>query len=68
MVVKKFITSEKQTKVVIEMESNGSYTVYESGTDWARLVLNNVWSLDWLIDTLHMQYMPEKLMEAKGAW
>lgn len=67
MVVKKFKTSVKQTKVVIERESNGSYTVYESGTDWARFLFNTAWSLDLLIDTLRLQYIPEKLIELQGA-
>lgn len=67
MIVKAFTTTERL--IIVEQNRNGSYTAYETKTHdkGEGVKILNSWSLDWLIDTLHMQYMSEKLIEVQGA-
>lgn len=65
MIVKAFTTAERL--IIVEANRNGSYTAYETKYKGKNVKILNSWSLDWLIDTLRMQYMPEKLIEVQGA-
>lgn len=65
MIVKAFTTAERL--IIVEANRNGSYTAYETNYKGKNVQTLNSWSLDWLIDTLRMQYMPEKLIEVQGA-
>ena len=67
MIVKAFTTAERL--IIVEENGNGSYTAYETKTHskGEGVKILNSRSLDWLIDTLHMRYLPEKLIEVKGA-
>jgi hypothetical protein len=63
MTIKQFTTSKTRLTVTIDKNRNDSYTAYEVRTrgNGGNTALLTSWSLDWLVDTLHMRYLPEKL-------
>lgn len=63
MTVKQFTTSETCLVITILKNLNGSYTAYENRTreNGGTIPTISSFSLDWLIDTLCMRYLPETL-------
>lgn len=63
MTVKQFTTSKSRLTIVIDKLRNGAYQAYEVRTlsEGGNTPILNSWSLDWLIDTLHVKYLPETL-------
>lgn len=63
MTVKQFTTSETRLTVTVVKNANGSYTAYENRMlkDGGSNPTVCSFSLDWLVDTLQMRYLPETL-------
>lgn len=63
MTVKQFVTSERRLTITVNKNSNGSYSSYENRTreEGGAILILTSFSLSWLIESLHMYYLPEKL-------
>lgn len=65
MMVRLFITSKQRLPIVVEKNTNGSYSAYEARTrgEGGNKQILHSWSLDWLIETLRMRYIDETLIQ-----
>ena len=63
MTIKQFTTSERRLTITIVKNCNGSYSAYENRIqkEGGTILILHSWCLHWLIDTLHVRHLPEKL-------